>query len=336
MRIKAYNTTKSARVRQAIKDAGAYLADVGVTFEPIEAIKIDVRDQDLYELDLVATIKNFRQIKIIKPRFIRTLDTKGCDAIILFIDKEKAREEYDLYGAATSVNGVPCIQIYDSNKYIHYTLDPRTGLYAEEYNNSLLGLPQAATTHALIHEIFHAFSQLYPSIFDDLHPFIMENQFDAYKHYLQVSLAAMNNQNTNSEKLFAIAMNHLNTDVTPADPVPDAVDCMDTISTLIHLLNPRFPVVMGTYTGLLQFQTSPLFTPVSRAEKGAVLIYATGTGNGSIPGHVFICDDFQGDDTLLYSNSSSDGIFKQNYTLKTAQERYAFGGGFAGHYFKLK
>ena len=65
---------------------------------------------------------------------------------------------------------------------------------------------------------------------------------------------------------------------------------------------------------------------------GTIVIAATGEGNGSMRGHVGIL----GENGLIMSSDSSDGLFKGNYDVNSWFQRYAVRGGFPIHYYKLK
>ena len=112
--------------------------------------------------------------------------------------------------------------------------------------------------------------------------------------------------------------------------------CMATIDTLYKTFSGSYlsgkGITVSTRVGLDVLSRSPSWQRIYKPEKGCIVLYATGTGNGYLAnGHIFTSDG-QG---KLYSNSSSNGLFQQNYTDFTAKYRYQTLGGFSPHYFKL-
>ena len=153
----------------------------------------------------------------------------------------------------------------------------------------------------------------------------------------EASMMGLNtNVLSNSEKFFNFCMTWLNKDITPKDEVDDDVACMATIDTLYKTFSGSYlsgkGITISTRVGLDVLSRSPSWQRIYKPEKGCIVLYATGTGNGYLAnGHIFTSDG-QG---KLYSNSSSNGLFQQNYTDFTAKYRYQTLGGFSPHYFKL-
>jgi len=124
----------------------------------------------------------------------------------------------------------------------------------------------------------------------------------------------------------------IGTDVTPDDLIPDMVACAITVSTLINKTDPTFPKVAGTWTlwDILSHRSD--YERVTTPTPETIVISPTGTGNGSIPGHVGIY--LAGD--VIASNDSQSGKFIKNYTLDTWKARYVTKGGFPVYYYKKK
>lgn len=132
--------------------------------------------------------------------------------------------------------------------------------------------------------------------------------------------------------LFEAAFSRIGKDVTPADTIDDEVACAETVSTLIAELIP-FPIIPGTYTLLEKLKNSPDFTAGEWGSgPGTIVICATGTGNGSMRGHVGILSN----GNKIMSNTSADGIWRENYTKESWIARYAQQGGFTVHHFVIK
>lgn len=152
----------------------------------------------------------------------------------------------------------------------------------------------------------------------------------------EASIMGIRQTLTNAELFFNTAMSFLGRDVTPQDKVDDDVACAETIDTIYktcfgHYISGN-EITISTLTMLSVLSNSPRFKRIQKPEKGAILLYATGTGGGYIKnGHIFLC----GDNGLLYSNSSSNGRFEQNYNTFTARYRYETLGKYKPHYFML-
>ncbi len=148
-------------------------------------------------------------------------------------------------------------------------------------------------------------------------------------------LMGLTPKKSRGEIFFDVAMTFVGKDATPKDVVDDDVACAETVDTIYKAAFGEYMnggITIST-TKMFQFMSnSPKFELIFKPEKGAILIYPTGYGNGRLKnGHVFIC----GDNGLLYSNSSSNGKFEQNYTTYTAKHRYETIGGFPRNYFRL-
>lgn len=152
----------------------------------------------------------------------------------------------------------------------------------------------------------------------------------------EASLMGIKDTKTQSELFFEHCMRYVGTDVTPKDEVDDDVACMVTVDTLYKLFTGTYlngnTITQSTFVGLQVLSKHPRFIKVNKPTKGSILVYATGTGNGNLAnGHIFVSDGAG----KLYSNSSSNGLFQQNYSDFTAKYRYETIGGFKPNYFTL-
>lgn len=132
------------------------------------------------------------------------------------------------------------------------------------------------------------------------------------------------------KSLLAAAKVALGTDASPDDNVPDELGCAETVSTLIGQV-VDFPVLTGTWTLWDRLRSDERFKEVTSPEPGDIVISPTGTGNGTIAGHVGIVAEYG----RIMSNDSADGTFDQNYDLETWRQRYAVKGGFPVYYYRL-
>ena len=139
-------------------------------------------------------------------------------------------------------------------------------------------------------------------------------------------------QKTNAEILYDMAVSCLNTDVTPADQVPDDVACAETVNA-IHKKTFGKEIGGGSATRAMYHAllNNPLWTKVFEPEAGDLVISPTGYGNGSLAnGHVGIV----GKNNVIMSNSSSTGKFTENFNIDSWKDRYADKGGFPVVYFR--
>ncbi|TXG77200.1 peptidoglycan-binding protein [Candidatus Dojkabacteria bacterium] len=152
----------------------------------------------------------------------------------------------------------------------------------------------------------------------------------------EASLLGLKDPTPKSEIFFNTAMSFVGKDVTPRDVINDEVACMETIDTIHYTAFGEYingkQITVSTMKALPILLNSPKWKRVYKPEKGAILLYPTGYGNGNLSnGHIFVCDGRGG----LYSNSSATGIFERNYSDSTAKHRYETIGGFPPYYFKL-
>jgi len=127
---------------------------------------------------------------------------------------------------------------------------------------------------------------------------------------------------------------------------PPDLACAESATTIISTVFPgSIPVVTGTWTMLdAMLRTPRTFTEVTSPVDGCVVIAATGTGNGSIPGHVGIYDRGR-----VWSNNSSAtlsnnphapvptkrlvGRWDAHFSLLAFKDRYFRIGGMKVRYF---
>ena len=131
--------------------------------------------------------------------------------------------------------------------------------------------------------------------------------------------------------LLQVCKENLGRDASPADLAPDEVGCAETVTTILKQVYPETPILTGTYS-LLDYLRNPKngWKQIDHPEPEAIILCATGTGNGSIPGHTGFCDE----NLNIMSNDSKTGKFLTNYTLKTWRDRYVLKGDYKIYYFK--
>lgn len=136
---------------------------------------------------------------------------------------------------------------------------------------------------------------------------------------------------TPSETLYMIATGLIGHHLTMDESVPWMVGCMEAVSFILDAFAvPGIPVTgfAGTAAGLAFILRSPRFMEVNSYTVGAVIIAATGTGNGKIRGHVGICGKIQ-----IMSNNSETGKWDTQWTIDRWLAYYTNYGGIKTRYF---
>lgn len=131
--------------------------------------------------------------------------------------------------------------------------------------------------------------------------------------------------------LYQIAKENLGRHLTLNEAVPDEVGCAEAISYCLEQLGMPLPSggIAGTASLLTFLEQSGYFTEETSGEPGDIIISATGTGNGTIEGHV-------GDMGIngIMSNDSASGLFLERWTLPRWIAYYQVAGGIPTRYFR--
>lgn len=131
--------------------------------------------------------------------------------------------------------------------------------------------------------------------------------------------------------LLDICKTTLGKDASPRDLTADSTGCAESVTTLLKQIYPETPIITGTYSLFEWLQKNWKETTVATPE--CILISHTGSGNGSMRGHVGILDE----NLNVMSNDSATGKWMTNYSLETWRKRYVEKGGFKMRYFtKIK
>lgn len=160
---------------------------------------------------------------------------------------------------------------------------------------------------------------------------------------LQEELRVLVNPHTmteNENKIYTQAKLHLGQHLTLNEAVPIDVGCMECVSKILSLAGYILPSggIAGTATGLAYFLAHPeLFEEITELEQGAIVVFATGTGNGTIEGHIFIVAMFNlqfSEDWGLMSNDSATGKLLETWSWERAKAFYQVLGGITPHIFR--
>lgn len=132
--------------------------------------------------------------------------------------------------------------------------------------------------------------------------------------------------------LYAAAVSFIGKDASPNDLVSDELGCAESVSNVIKVIRPDFPIITGTWTLWKKMETDLLFKKVTKPEPGDIIISPTGSvANAPFPGHVGIV----GKDGVVMSNNSYTGIFEPNFTLTSWKARYTTRGRYPIYYYRL-
>ena len=133
----------------------------------------------------------------------------------------------------------------------------------------------------------------------------------------------------NHIRLYEAARNFLGKDASPSDLAPDEVGCADSVSEGEYLIKENR---LSTYWLYKALRESPKWKEVFIPIPGCVIISPTGFATRKNPdgtlvipvGHVGVIML----DGKIASNDSRDGIFRENYTVTSWNDRYVRRGGF--------
>lgn len=150
-------------------------------------------------------------------------------------------------------------------------------------------------------------------------------QFNAY----------MASLTTKRNFLYKTAISLIGQDASPYDLATDEYGCADSVNQVFLKAFGRPIAVPGVSTLQLYnvFVADSRFKQVDVPLPGDFVISPTTFGhNPAMPnGHVGIVSD----QSKIMSNTSADGIWRENYTLTTWTARYVIGGGYPIKFFRI-
>ena len=131
------------------------------------------------------------------------------------------------------------------------------------------------------------------------------------------------------DKIVDLALSRIGTDFTSDLKVDDTVSCAFATTSLVHEIDPRVPIIVGTYQWLDFMVKSPLFREIYTPKAGAIVVCATGTNMATkkqlMPhGHTGIYVS----DTEICSNDSWTGLWLKNYTRLSWRAWFYYRGGY--------
>lgn len=138
----------------------------------------------------------------------------------------------------------------------------------------------------------------------------------------------------NRVKLYLAALQHIGIDASPLDQAPDEYGCADSVSKILLKTFPN--VIKGSIsTNELnkQLSFSKEFIKVTNYKFGDIII--SPTGSAKAPGKVTVGHvGIMGEDDIIMSNNSSNGLWDTHHNIKTWIERYRVGGNFPIYFYR--
>ncbi len=132
---------------------------------------------------------------------------------------------------------------------------------------------------------------------------------------------------------------HLGEHLTLNEAVPHEVGCAEAVSKVLSLAGLVVPPggIAGTASLYEWLVTNPKFQKIDHPEQGAIILSATGSGNGSVEGHVGIIGGFGAmypNDWGICSNDSATGKFLERWSYERWLAYYEQVGGLQTHLFR--
>jgi hypothetical protein len=124
--------------------------------------------------------------------------------------------------------------------------------------------------------------------------------------------------------------------------IPAEVGCAEAVSKILELAGVTgIPTtgIPGTATLFEWLNTNPNFERLSEPQAGAILVSATGSGNGTVSGHTGIVGIFgyyYPNDWGIVSNDSQTGLLLELWDWKRWQQYYVKQGGLETAFFLAK
>lgn len=136
---------------------------------------------------------------------------------------------------------------------------------------------------------------------------------------------------TKADHLYVLSKSLIGQHLTLNEAVPWMVGCMEAVSKLLV----EFDVtgippkgIEGTLAGLTFLEKSSQFQEIYTYTPGAIVVAATGTGNGKIRGHIGVC----GHNSIM-SNNSETGKWDTQWDISRFTAYYAGYGGIKIRFF---
>ncbi len=136
---------------------------------------------------------------------------------------------------------------------------------------------------------------------------------------------------TKAEKLYALSKHAVGIHLSLNDAVPWAVGCAEAVSKLLQefgVMGIPARGIEGTAVLLDFLSKSAQFQEIYTYTPGAIILSATGSGNGKIRGHVGVCGN-----TAIMSNNSETGKWDTQWNIDRWEAYYGGYGAIPTRYF---
>ena len=130
--------------------------------------------------------------------------------------------------------------------------------------------------------------------------------------------------------LYEVAKGCIGKDMAPLE---NEYGCAEAVNAVFK---KAFGVEIGgglsTYNMFMSLKNPLRFQRVFIPDLGCIIISPTGFGNNNISnGHVGIVSS----DNKIMSNTSKGGLWKENFTMQSWEERYKIQGGYPIYFYKI-
>jgi len=128
----------------------------------------------------------------------------------------------------------------------------------------------------------------------------------------------------NQKRLYQESLKWIGKEASPFDSAPDDLACVESLASIIRYSIIRdFPIELATWRFLTLLRNDKRFKATLDLTAGNIILSPSWSGNGKIRGHTGIL----GEKHTIMSNSSSTGLWEENYTIDNWIKRYRNLGG---------
>lgn len=140
-------------------------------------------------------------------------------------------------------------------------------------------------------------------------------------------------------RIYNVAKDNLGTHLTLDENVDPEKGCAEAVSKILQLAGIAVPShgIAGTAALLAWLQANPDFAPIDAPEQGAIIISATGSGNGTVEGHTGVfgaLGAMYNNDFGICSNDSNTGTLREQWSYQEWLKFYQGAGGLPTHIFR--
>lgn len=134
-----------------------------------------------------------------------------------------------------------------------------------------------------------------------------------------------------SEMVYIIAKNRVGQDLSPTQSV---LGCVESLATILKSAGVNLREKLSTYRLRPELDSDIKFRKTKHPSRGSIILSATGTQRWRTEvknGHVGIT----GDDGVIYSNSSENDLWDDEWTIDKWEEYFSKKHGFLVEYYDI-